>query len=286
MSTVGLGELITDPGLAVGTAADPWDCLKADSPDLPEGHGAVAAALTVSDTGVRPHPTSLAMGVDLVNLGRDAGSPGLTLLLTPKGGARSMDYRGTWIVWGLPRPSVNLFLGPALKRLTPAKRALCQPDTALQVIKSKNFIDNNIELEVTVRHVLQPLVYRIYPDAPMHEVQDLMLRRGLATIPVVGKDHELLGVIAVSDVLAHILPGSEGSVERRSLTARDIMKRAVLCVSEDESLVEASRSMIARQVSRLPVVREGRLVGFLDRGTVLRAFADTLVIPSTQAPHP
>ena len=284
MSTVKLGKLIADPGVAVGTAADPWECLTAGAVDLPDHHAAIAAAVMVARARVRPHRTPLAARLDLMNLGGDAGDPSLIFLLTPKGGARNADYRGTWVVWGLPRPSVNLLLGPALKGLASATGEPPQPETALQIIGSMRFSDIDMEMDVTVGHVLQPLVYRIYPDAPMHEVQYLMLRRGLATIPVVGKDHEMLGVIAVSDVLSHILPGSEGSAERRSLTARDIMKRTVLCVSEGESLVEASRSMIARQVSRLPVVREGRLVGFLDRATVLRAFADTLVIPSTAQP--
>ena len=284
MSTVKLGQLLADPGVAGGTVADPWECLTTEAVDLPDRHAATSAALMVSGAGVRPNRTTLTARVGLMNLGVDAGDPGLIFLLTPIDGARNADYRGTWVVWGLPCPSVNLFLGPALKGLAPVTGEMLQPDTALHIIESKQFSDIDIEVDVTVGHVLQPLVYRVYPDAPVHEVQYLMLRRGLATIPVVGKDHEMLGVIAVSDVLSHILPGSEGSAERRSLVARDIMKRAVLCVSESEDLVEASRSMIARQVSRLPVVREGRLVGFLDRGVVLRAFADTLVIPSKAQP--
>ncbi|MDE2654853.1 MAG: CBS domain-containing protein [Gemmatimonadota bacterium] len=284
MGTVRLAQLVVHPGVAAGTEADPWECLTSGAVDLPGHHAAAAAALRVSRAGVRPHSIPLASRAGLMNLGSDAGDPGIVFLLTPVSRARDADQRGTWVVWGLPRPSVNLFLGPALNRLTPATGENTGPEATLQIIESKQFSDIDIVIDVTVGHVLQPLVYRVYPDAPMHEVQYLMLRRGLATIPVVGKDHEMLGVIAVSDVLSHILPGSEGSAERRSLVARDIMKRAVLCVSEGESLVEASRSMIARQVSRLPVVREGRLVGFLDRGVVLRAFADTLVIPSTARP--
>ncbi len=282
MSTVKLGQLLADPGVAVGTAADPWDCLTTEAVELPAGHAALAAALRVAQAGIRPHHAPLATRADILNLGRDAGQPGLILLLTPGEGAGTPDFRCTWVVWGVPRPSVNLLLGPALKRLASLSGSTPDPETALRMIASKDCQDIDLEMEVTVGHVLLPLVYRVYPDAPMYEVQDLMLRRGLATIPVVGKDHEMLGVIAVSDVLSHILPGSEGVVERRSLVARDIMKRAVLCVSESESLVEASRSMIARQVSRLPVVREGRLAGFLDRGTVLRAFADTVVVPQPE----
>ena len=36
--------------------------------------------------------------------------------------------------------------------------------------------------------------------------------------------------------------------------------------------------MIGRGVSMLPVVRDGEIIGFLTRGTVMRAFAEAIVI--------
>ena len=44
--------------------------------------------------------------------------------------------------------------------------------------------------------------------------------------------------------------------------ARDLMTRTVLCVSEDQGLVDAANMMVNRDVEQLPVVREGELVGF------------------------
>ena len=128
--------------------------------------------------------------------------------------------------------------------------------------------------------VLTPLSYRIYPDSPIAEIQQLMMRRGVSALPVVGANHELLGIITVADVLTHTLSGREsGNTSGRTApVARDLMTRSVLCVSEDESLRVASRSMIARGVSMLPVVRDGEIIGFLTRGTVMRAFAEAIVI--------
>jgi CBS domain-containing protein len=61
--------------------------------------------------------------------------------------------------------------------------------------------------------------------------------------------------------------------------ARDVMTRSVLCVSEEQTLLEASRAMLGRDVGQLPVVREGELIGFLDRMTIMRAFAETIDLP-------
>ena len=53
--------------------------------------------------------------------------------------------------------------------------------------------------------------------------------------------------------------------------ARDVMTRSVLCVSEDQTLVDVASLMVNRDVEQLPVVREGELVGFVTREAVLRA---------------
>ena len=42
-----------------------------------------------------------------------------------------------------------------------------------------------------------------------------------------------------------------------------------MCVSEDQSLVDAANTMVTRDVEQLPVVRESALVGVIDRKSVL-----------------
>jgi len=173
---------------------------------------------------------------------------------------------------------VNLFLGPVLARLSPTILKAASR-TELEYAIPEAFSDIRIKTDVRVEQVLTPLSYRIYPETPIAEIQNLMLRREVSAVPVVGASHELLGVVTAGDVLPHILPGrdSGNSAGRDAPSARQIMTRSVLCVSEDESLLEASKSMIARGVPRIPVVRDGELIGVLERETVMRAFAESIV---------
>ncbi len=48
------------------------------------------------------------------------------------------------------------------------------------------------------------------------------------------------------------------------------MTRQVLCVSPEQPLAEVASLMANKDVDRVPVVREGRLVGFLTRGDIVR----------------
>lgn len=125
-----------------------------------------------------------------------------------------------------------------------------------------------------VEHAVEPAQYRVYPDTPLAEVVDLMVRRSARAIPVIGEQYEVLGIITTSDALGQMLdegPGEGAFEEDGPRTARDIMTRAVLCVSETEPLAEAGRMMVKRKVEQLPVVRDGELIGLITRDAVLHA---------------
>ena len=128
-----------------------------------------------------------------------------------------------------------------------------------------------------VENAVEPAQYRVYADTPLSEVIDLMVRRAARAIPVVGEQYEVLGIITTGDALGHVLregPGDDGVAldeEEEAKTARDVMTRAVLCVTEAQPLTDAARMMVNRRVEQLPVVRDGELVGLVTRDAVLQA---------------
>jgi CBS domain-containing protein len=133
--------------------------------------------------------------------------------------------------------------------------------------------------DLRVADALTPIRYRIYSDTPLLEVIELMVRRRLRWVPVVGQRYEVLGVITVGEALKHALPWGRAEAEATEaplgagLTARDVMSRSVLCLSEDQPLAEAASVMVNRDVDELPVVRAGELVGVLSREAILRVLS-------------
>jgi CBS domain-containing protein len=127
-----------------------------------------------------------------------------------------------------------------------------------------------------VESALESVKYRVYPDTPVSEVVDLMVRRGARAIPVVGEQYEVLGIITTGDALREVI--RDGSTEESGAEAgdgprlaRDVMTRAVLCVSETQPLADAARMMANRKVEQLPVVRDGELIGLITRDAILQA---------------
>ena len=126
-----------------------------------------------------------------------------------------------------------------------------------------------------VEHVLTPLRFRVFPDTPLDEVVELMARRELRSLPVVSEELQVLGMVTAGEALRYAVEQvarGKGQDERSSnTTAREVMSRAVMCVSEDQDLVDAAQIMANRDVAQLPVVREGEIVGVLTRDAVLNA---------------
>jgi CBS domain-containing protein len=60
-----------------------------------------------------------------------------------------------------------------------------------------------------------------------------------------------------------------------SRTVRDVMTRQVLCVAPEQPIAEVASLMSNKDVDRVPVIREGRLVGFLTRGDIVRKLIGT-----------
>jgi CBS domain-containing protein len=116
-------------------------------------------------------------------------------------------------------------------------------------------------------------------DTPLREAAIDMVKAGLGALPVVDDDRRLVGLLGERDLLRDLLTSvvvgspvaktpTPGADRRRRV--RDVMTRQVLCVAPEQPLAEVVSLMVNKNVDRLPVVRQGQLVGFLTRGDILR----------------
>ena len=175
---------------------------------------------------------------------------------------------------------------PTLKRFFREDESvtpLLKVRSAEGVLRVAGFMELDPHRSLLVEDVVEPIQYRVYPDTPYSEVADLMVRRGLQVVPVVGEGYGFLGVITTGEALNELVSqarvesvGGSSASAREEPTAREIMTRTVMCISEEQSLIEAASIMVNRDVEQLPVIREGEVVGLLTRGEVLQwLFSDT-----------
>ena len=136
----------------------------------------------------------------------------------------------------------------------------------------------NLPEELTVRDLMTESPRTTTPEMPLPDAAREMLSSGLSALPVVDEDGGLLGLLSERELMRHFMatamltpssrftpPGATGA-----RTVRDVMTRQVLCVAPEQSLAEVAALMTNKDVERVPVVRGGRLVGFLTRGDIVR----------------
>jgi CBS domain-containing protein/mannitol/fructose-specific phosphotransferase system IIA component (Ntr-type) len=209
---------------------------------------------------------------------RFTGTLGLALVPFDMGGEGEGGTASVLLLLLTPRRVSPLKLQaiPALSRFLRDKKhaaRLKRSRTPSEISGFSAFMDVEVQDQLLVADGLSPLQFRVYADTPLAEVVGLMVRQGLRAVPVVGQKLEFLGLITSGDAIRYLLPerltGAKTGKEMGSLLAREVMIRSIMCISEEQSLVEAANLMVNKGVSQLPVVRGGELVGFLTVDTAL-----------------
>lgn len=208
------------------------------------------------------------------------GVTGLPFTVTAEGKEEPGSARAALLILVPGRPTAFR------ARLLPELRRFFSDDSRVSALLSANDPGSVLEIpglegiavpeQPRVGEAVQTARYRVYAETPLDELVDLMVRRGLHAVPVVGEGYEVLGIVTTGDALEHLLARKGGAGEDDPGLARDVMTRAVLCVSEDQELREVAQLMVNRDVEQLPVVRDGQLVGFITRDSVLAALFGTL----------
>jgi CBS domain-containing protein len=152
-------------------------------------------------------------------------------------------------------------------------------ESAAQLLALPQFAGLALPAQLTVRELMSERPRTVGPDVPLRSAVLEMLRAGLGGLPVVDESNRVIGMLSerelLRDLLSHYLPRA-GDVNapqppaaaRR--TVRDIMTRQVLCVAPEQPLAEVASLMLNKDVERVPVVQDDRLVGFLTRGDIVR----------------
>ena len=178
-------------------------------------------------------------------------------------------------------------------------RLLSDPATVLAILAAKTpeqLVNigalQNVELptHLAVRDLMTPHVLSARPEQSLGDVARMMMDKDVRALPVVDDNGSLVGMVTHRELLKYLIPdylqrtksgkframpasmaaGHQSGGDPRGLPVKDVMSRAVLCLSEDQTLTDVANLMNNKDVDRFPVVREGIVVGFLTRADLIR----------------
>lgn len=117
--------------------------------------------------------------------------------------------------------------------------------------------------DVTVGSMMSSPVTTVGPTQPVSVVIAMMYASKHLGFPVVERD-TLVGMITLADV------NRTSPIDREALQVRDIMTHEIITLPPEAPVIEAFRVMSAKNIGRIPIVAEGRILGIVTRTDILK----------------
>jgi len=122
---------------------------------------------------------------------------------------------------------------------------------------------------ISVRDLLRikgDAVWSVSPDSTVLAALTLLADKDVGALLVLDAG-ELKGIVSERDFVRMIAKTGNCQV---SAAVRDFMTKEVITVHPDTTIAECMQRMTAERIRHLPVVEEGRLVGVISIGDVVR----------------
>ena len=150
------------------------------------------------------------------------------------------------------------------------------------------------------KDVMTTNVITVLEDTPVEEVARVLLTRRISAVPVIDLDEQVVGIVSEGDLvrrsetdeetrgawwlerLADSDDQARSFAQARGRLAKDVMSTSVITADEDDSLAGIARTLEKHKIKRVPIVRQGKLVGIVSRANLLHGLAAV----SSSGPEP
>jgi CBS-domain-containing membrane protein len=131
----------------------------------------------------------------------------------------------------------------------------------------------------------------VTPDTDVQAVAELLLECRISAVPVVDEDGRVCGIVSEGDLInradagtrhrrswwLEMLRGSEEQardfLRSRGRRVKDVMTSDVVAAAEDTPLADIAALLEKHRIKRVPVLRDGKIVGIVSRADLLQGFA-------------
>jgi CBS domain-containing protein len=158
-----------------------------------------------------------------------------------------------------------------------------------------------MEAAMKAKDVMSPNLVTTSPDATILQAARLMLQNHISGLPVADASGRLVGILSEGDFLRRRETGTQRRRSRwieflmgpgkiaseythsHGMRVSEVMTDTVRTISEDTELEEIVEMMERYCIKRVPVVREGKLVGIVTRSNLMHAMVSMArTAPETQ----
>ena len=132
---------------------------------------------------------------------------------------------------------------------------------------------------IPVVEIMTQTPVTIHGDATAKTAAGLMREKNIGSLVVVDTGKPM-GIVTERDLVTKV--AAEDKQPSRVLV-RDIMTSPVVAVHPHEEVAEAAKLMAERKIRRLPVVKEGKLIGIVTENDILRIWPQLIEVTRESA---
>src|SRR6478736_5629428 len=120
-----------------------------------------------------------------------------------------------------------------------------------------------------VKHILQTkgnVIFAVEPSIMVYEAIEVMCEKNIGGLLIL-ENNQLVGIFTERDYARKIILKGKSSKEAK---ISEVMTRNPFTVSSESSIEECMEMMSDKRIRHLPVVDQGKLVGMISIGDVVR----------------
>jgi len=124
---------------------------------------------------------------------------------------------------------------------------------------------------IAIKMIMTTDVIYVKATTPIYEALHLLENNQISGLPVVDDQMVVIGILSEKDVLKILI---DKNLDIKN-TVADYMSHKVICFKEDDSVTEVCRFFIKSHIRRVPIIRDGKLVGILSRRDLVSLILET-----------
>ena len=141
-----------------------------------------------------------------------------------------------------------------------------------------------------IKDIMQTDVYSVPYKATVKEVLELMVEKEVSGVPIIDDENFVIGFISDGDIMKFIAKQDPRIIDMTSfitvwydtetfekklddlmnLNVMELATSKVVSVDEDFEIDEVAKILGKKKIKKVPVLRDGRLVGVVNRSHIIR----------------
>lgn len=151
--------------------------------------------------------------------------------------------------------------------------------------------------EIRAMDIMTRDVITVKKDHTVNQVIEILMSKNISGVPVVDDEGQVIGIVTEGDLIyrskkleipryftildSYIFLDNTKKMEEQirkmvGYRVEDIMTKEVIVVEKEDTLEDIATIMTKKNVNRVPVVNNGKLVGIVTRRDIIRAYASSM----------